>query len=582
MQKNTNKGTLYVRVLGLTSICESLELYLHKNLPLLQLNLKFVFFTEANNVALNSNESNIVVLCSSQIDITNIPTCKIIPVIFDKNEVLHKSSRHINAFLYDKKNKEKSNELLCNVILERFGLIKNTKNVFISYKRDSSLTLAEDLRKKLMAEGYTVFLDKKNIEIGVDFMDKIKYAIADADVFILLDSWEYFESVYTKKEMYAACLARVPVVMLSTTPKEEKETYGFEFYKIQSRLSISLEEINELTNKIKRLQEKSQIFRIQKLNRVYGCIKGEKDIQLTSLYIPKENELHYYLIQAIFGVPRTTDIERIQKEMNCSCKHIAAVYDDLCLPKSYYEHIEWLNHELSDITLLKMSNIQEEISNKLKHKEIVESKTGMSKKPCVFLSASVPNVNDKKYNFLKIHDIVVSLTSEIIRRGGTLVFGGHPTITPIIQNVMEIMNTNRRKDDKEDYPDIRLYQSKYFAEKYPLEVKLFPRDLLKETKVVEVLDDDKEKTKSRNASLQFMRECMIYKDNIKYTSAIFLGGKYKDLPEKSGVWKEFQMFRKYHENARCIFMDETGVVPELLKDKYHLKNTQIENLHDLL
>lgn len=544
----------------------------------LDLGEKLSFFTDDTYLNIDKDcPAKNIVLCSSSTDASSIKKAQIIPVIFKKDEELHSSIKHINAFVYNEECKDSSNEQLCNVILEKLGIIRNTKNVFISYKREDTSNLANEIWKKLVVEGYTVFLDKKRIDIGVDFMDRIRYAIADADVFVLLDSPGYFSSVYTKKEMYAACLSRVPIVMLTQEKAEKAEKYDFVYQYLKSNDTVSDEEFLCLIKRIREIQEQTHIYRLSKIRTKFNGFEGNKEIQLSNLYIPNKGDKEICSIHAIYGIPKTTDLEAIQKdELNPNVK-VAAIYDDLCLPKSCYEHVEWLNNEMRGIELVKMSNMQEEIEQKLLgHKK---EKNKNSSRPCVFLSASVPNVDDGNYDYLIIHDIVVTLTYEVIKRGGTLVFGGHPTITPIIQNVMEIMGYDSQSGI---YPDVRLYQSRYFKEEYQLEVKLFPEGLLHETEIRGENIESGENSKM--ASLKYMRTCMIVDDGIKFTSAVFLGGKYKTTPKDSGVWKEYEMFKIHHKDARCLFFENTGNVPKSLKNKEkpECEFDSIEKLPDLL
>lgn len=304
---------------------------------------------------------------------------------------------------------------------------------------------------------------------------------------------------------------------------------------MKSNSKVSDAECLCLIEKIREIQERTHVYRLSKLRTKFNRFEGNKEILLSNLYIPNKGDKEICSIRAIYGIPKTTDLEAIQKdEFNPNVK-VAAIYDDLCLPKFCYEHVEWLNNEMRGIELIKMSNMQEEIEQKLLGYE--KEKSQNSYKPCVFLSASVPNVGDDNYDYLRIHDIVVTLTYEIIKRGGTLVFGGHPTITPIIQNVMEIMGFDRQSGI---YPDIRLYQSKYFKEEYPLEVKLFPEKLLQETEIRGENIESGEN--SKQASLKYMRTRMIVDDGIKFTSAVILGGKYEITPKDSGVWEEYEMF----------------------------------------
>ena len=77
---------------------------------------------------------------------------------------------------------------------------------------------------------------------------------------------------------------------------------------------------------------------------------------------------------------------------------------------------------------------------------------------------------------------------------------------------------------------------------------------------------------------------MIVDNGIKFTSAVFLGGKYKTTPKDSGVWKEYEMFKIHHKDARCLFFENTGNVPKSLKNKEkpECEFDSIEKLPDLL
>jgi len=61
----------------------------------------------------------------------------------------------------------------------------------------------------------------------------------------------------------------------------------------------------------------------------------------------------------------------------------------------------------------------------------------------IFLSASIPSPDrDEKYyintNPLDITDAVVAISKIIFREGGKIIYGGHPTISPLILSVAKI------------------------------------------------------------------------------------------------------------------------------------------------
>ena len=84
----------------------------------------------------------------------------------------------------------------------------------------------------------------------------------------------------------------------------------------------------------------------------------------------------------------------------------------------------------------------------------------------IFLSASIPSADrNEKYcintNPLDITDAIVALTRGILSRRGKIVFGGHPTISPLILSVAKDFISNFKK---EEFPLICIFKSQIFEE----------------------------------------------------------------------------------------------------------------------
>ena len=95
---------------------------------------------------------------------------------------------------------------------------------------------------------------------------------------------------------------------------------------------------------------------------------------------------------------------------------------------------------------------------------IIKNKNSLLHQP-VFLSASLPNVTrDTKYFETASPTQIVTAVKEIARailsHDGILVFGGHPTISPLILSVAK----NFYQFTKRDAPNIIIYQSNYFKD----------------------------------------------------------------------------------------------------------------------
>lgn len=159
---------------------------------------------------------------------------EVLPIVQDVNEFsvcVPDTLRTINAFvLKDRKSVPK----LKNRILSWFGLLDNTRKVFISYKRSDTTALAHQLFDTLIKKGYIPFLDSYSLEPGVDFQEYLMNEISDADMFIMLNSSNYDQSDYTKAELVAA--SRLGIGILQVVFPDSKT---FEEARISSILKLT-------------------------------------------------------------------------------------------------------------------------------------------------------------------------------------------------------------------------------------------------------------------------------------------------------------------------------------------------------
>lgn len=163
----------------------------------------------------------------------------------------------------------------------------------------------------------------------------------------------------------------------------------------------------------------------------------------------------------------------------------------------------------------------------------------------LFLSASVPVAGraEGKYlataDIIAIRDAVIALASVALPQYH-LIWGGHPSITPLIANVL-------RHFDKVVNANVTVYQSGFFVKDFP-----------EENKDVEhiVITDD---LGDRDKSLELMRKQMIVDND--YAAAVFIGGM-------NGVEDEYELFTKSHPEARVFPIASSGAAARALYDKY--------------
>ena len=159
----------------------------------------------------------------------------------------------------------------------------------------------------------------------------------------------------------------------------------------------------------------------------------------------------------------------------------------------------------------------------------------------LFLSASVPIAGraDGKYlasaDIIAIRDAVIALASVVLPHYH-LIWGGHPSITPLIANVL-------RHSNKAVNRSVTVYQSGFFIKEFPQENK--------DVEHIVVTKDLGE----RDMSLELMRREMIVEND--FTAAVFIGGM-------DGVENEYKMFVESHPEAKILPVASTGAAALML------------------
>ena len=162
----------------------------------------------------------------------------------------------------------------------------------------------------------------------------------------------------------------------------------------------------------------------------------------------------------------------------------------------------------------------------------------------IFLSASIPLPDrDIKYintaDIIAIRDAVIALTTVVLPHH-RIIWGGHPSITPLIYYVMKKLKINIQEH-------VTLYQSEYFKDKFPEDNNKFEN-----VKLTENLGDIP-------SSIQHMRY-RIFSEN-KFDAAIFIGGM-------DGIEVEYNMFRDFHPEALILPIASTGAATKIVYDNF--------------
>ncbi len=138
----------------------------------------------------------------------------------------------------------------------------------------------------------------------------------------------------------------------------------------------------------------------------------------------------------------------------------------------------------------------------------------------VFLSASLPEELVETHRALDLEHFIATFVRELLADGGHLVFGGHPSVTPLVQHVAQEF----------DDPTIDLYQLPRFR-------KSAPPEIYEPEFSLHWVDAD---------DLATMRDEMIGKSG----AAVFVGGKTSGFTgEVPGIRDEYQRFKARHPDG---------------------------------
>ena len=162
----------------------------------------------------------------------------------------------------------------------------------------------------------------------------------------------------------------------------------------------------------------------------------------------------------------------------------------------------------------------------------------------VFLSASVPNAQRhpqyyRTENIAAIQEAVRATATTVLSMT-RLVWGGHPTVTPLIREIMDKLDASGRERAV-------LYQSEFFEGSFPDENNVFNN-----IRYIPAIPG------SLNASLDVLSRAM-FSEN-QFSAGIFIGGM-------EGVEREFNLFRESHPSATLLPVASTGGAARIIYNR---------------
>jgi hypothetical protein len=275
-----------------------------------------------------------------------------------------------NGLKYNSNEKDK----VVNLILESFGKLRNTRKIFVSYRRDESSSVAIQLYEALERNNFDVFLDTHSIKQGEPFQDELWHRMTDCDVIVLLNTKSFLDSKWCKEEIAEAnakqigilqlvwpnhTLERTAEVCFSCNLKPEDFIDNKFFDKDKSKLVEDM--VLNIVQQVESLRARNLASRQDSLitNFLNIAIKYKKTMTLQpQRFITEDlgiNKRRIFIPSV--GIPLSTDYyqsSELKKEIQeYSVDKVYLIYDNIRIREKWLKHLDYLNEWLDVKTIKK-------------------------------------------------------------------------------------------------------------------------------------------------------------------------------------------------------------------------------------
>ncbi|MDJ1498409.1 toll/interleukin-1 receptor domain-containing protein [Cytophagaceae bacterium DM2B3-1] len=275
------------------------------------------------------------------------------------------------------------NDTIVNLILESFGKLRNSRKVFISYKRDESTSVAIQLYEALEKYNFDVFLDTHSIKPGEPFQDELWHRMTDCDVIVILNTPKFLESNWCKEEIAEANVKQIGVVQL-IWPNHileriaevcfpinlNENNFINKVYNNKDTSKLTNETVSSIVQQVESVRARNLASRQDNLiteflniARTYG--KG-MNIQPERFITEKLDNKKRRIFIPTVGIPQSIDCDpssALMKEIDdFSVNEVYLIYDDIRIKEKWLNHLDYLNNHL-DVKTIKKQKFDEWLQN---------------------------------------------------------------------------------------------------------------------------------------------------------------------------------------------------------------------------
>ena len=263
-------------------------------------------------------------------------------------------------------------EALISCVLEGLSLLRLSRRLFISYKRDESSTVAIQLFERLEKAGFDVFLDTHSIRQGTIFQEELWHRLADTDIVVLLNTPGFVNSEWTMEELAKANSMSIGILQLiwpahiqeqeadiSISLQLETKDFGNNIYN-NSKSYLNEDIMNAIVENAESLRARSLAARqdniisefIASANKVAVKVNLQSEKYIT---LNRSNDNKELLIIPTVGVPHALTYNQSEELVaRIKSKDVAAaylLYDHRNLKEKWLTHLAWLEKYLPTKTI---------------------------------------------------------------------------------------------------------------------------------------------------------------------------------------------------------------------------------------
>lgn len=264
---------------------------------------------------------------------------------------------------------------IVNIALESFELLRSTRKVFISYKRNESTSVAIQLFEALEAHNFDVFLDTHSVGKGQPFQEELWHRMSDCDVIVLLNTKGFLDSHWCKEEFAEAGAKQIGIIQLVwpnhdvkidvtshiSYPKQlVQENFENDLFDDRVLSKLKSDFVEEVIMEVESIRARNLAARQDSLITDFKNIAdrlGKQIVVQPERFLTEDlpNGFRRIFIPTI-GIPQSNSCQsaEIRNEMSSGEVSIRLIYDDLRIREKWINHLGWLNKNLNiDIKTLK-------------------------------------------------------------------------------------------------------------------------------------------------------------------------------------------------------------------------------------